>query len=269
MVWTILWGFFCSAVGYLWALEWNQSDEDITASLKSAWESFGGVLGGAAGNTLGNLIVMGGSSVLFAFNEALAVHVLREVGEEALDELAGQAAAVMQAAVPLATNYLFKRAFMKIRTAAGLNPDEAFLSDDAIKQQAAQAWANEPKGDLTGDALAKKKAEFEKGYFDKQKQGQAAIKGERKPWSFANQWEEYVEGVQKKNAFVGNFLENLFEETIDAIQDMGYVAFGAIDSYVAEHKVAHKVSTGDDQPVTVELTLDRSLDDDGTTTTTP
>lgn len=255
---SALWGYFCQAVGYIWSFEWNRSDADMNASLKSAWDAFGGTLGAAVGNTLGNLIVIGGSAAIFFFNEPMALYVLKNVGEEAFEELCGQAAAVTSAAVPLAANYLFTKAYQKIRSAAGLNPDEAYLSDADID---AQIKPRIKSGELTqeqGDALAAKN-----------KTGREALKSERKPFSFANKWEEYVESVQEKNAFWGNFLENMFEETIDAIQSTGYVAFGAVDSYVAEHKLGVQSTGQDNNPVTVELTLDRSLDATATTTAAP
>lgn len=256
---SAIWGYFCQAVSYIWRFEWNQPDDAMNQSLQSAWNAFGGTLGGAVGNTLGNLIVLGGSATLFAFNEAMAVYVLKRVGEEALEELASQAASVMQALVPLAANWLFKKAYMKVRTAIGLNPDAAYKSDEQIT---AEVTARVQAGQLTqaqGNEL-----------IAKNKQGRDALKAERKPFSFANKWEEYVESVQKDNPFWGNFIEEAFEETLDAIQSMGYVAFGAIDSYVAEHKLGHTAATGQGgPPMTVELTLDRSLDPTPTPTPTP
>lgn len=256
---SAIWGYFCQAVSYIWRFEWNQPDDEMNQSLESAWNAFGGTLGGAVGNTLGNLIVLGGSAALFCFNEAMAVYVLKQVGEEALEELAGQAANVMQALVPLVSNWLFKKAYMKVRTAIGANPDAAYESDNDIIDRLSQDVLD---GKITRAQMTE--------MIEKNKQGRDAIKAERKPYSFANEWEEYVESVQKSNPFWGNFLEEAFEETLDAIQDMGYVAFGAIDSYVAEHKLGHTAATGQGgPPVTVELTLNRSLDPDPTPTPTP
>lgn len=248
---SAIWGYFCRTVGFFWRFQWNQSDEQMKASLTAAWNAFGSTLGGAVGNTLGSLIVLGGSTILFAFNEAMAVYVLREVGEESLEELCQQAATVTNAIIPLATNYLFSRAYMKIRNSLGLNPDAAYRSDADLKA--------ELDGRVASGSLTQAQATE---LFNKNKAGRDALKAERKPWSFANQWEEYVEQVQKDNPFWGNFLESLFEETVEAIQERGYVAFGAIDSFIASHKMGTQVAGGQtSEPITVELTLDRSIDD--------
>lgn len=256
---SAIWGLFCRAVSFIWRFQWNQSDAQMQSSLTNAWNAFGSTLGGAVGNTLGSLIVLGGGATLFLFNEAMAVYVLREVGEEALEELAQQAANVTNALVPIISNWVFTNCYIKARNLIGANPDAAFQSDaqiDALYNSEVQS------GRMTQQQANDLKT--------KAKQTRNALKGERKPFSFANQWEEYVEQVQQNNPFWGNFLEECFEETFEAIQERGYVAAQAVDSYITEHKMGQQVANGHTaSPITVELTLNRSLDPDPAPTPTP
>lgn len=243
ITWSIsaVWGLFCAGVQFFWTFEWNTPDDQLDQSLQTAWEAFGGVLGGAVGNTLGNLVVAGGGATLFCFNEPMGLYVLKAIGEEALEEAANQAANVIRAAAPLAARWLFNTCFKKIRTAMGLNPDSVYMTD-------AQMIEEIIAGRMT------------RAQMDKNKAGRDALKAERKPWSFAKAFEEWKESIDDK--FVQNFIEEAFDEFFDAIVDMGYVAASAVDGFIASHKLGHQASTGATQQGTVEITFDRSLDDE-------
>src|ERR671933_2780928 len=99
-----LWSFLIQGVQFLWSFDWNQSDEQLDKSLEGAWDGFGGVLGDFTGYAFGSLISMGTVALgaqLFAFDEALAIHILREMGEDALQQLTARASMVLQALAPL------------------------------------------------------------------------------------------------------------------------------------------------------------------------
>lgn len=256
---SAIWGLFCRAVSFIWRFQWNQSDEQMQASLTNAWNAFGSTLGAAVGNTLGSLVVLGAGATLFVFNEAMAVYVLREVGEEALEELTQQAANVTNALIPIISNWVFTNAYIKARNLIGANPDASFQSDAEISAYY--------QGEVAAGRMTQQLATES---INKVKQTRNALKGGRKPFSFANQWEEYVENVQQNNPFWGNFLEECFEETFEAIQERGYVAANAVDSYITEHKMGQKVASGQSAaPLTVELTLNRGLDPAPTPTPSP
>lgn len=234
---TALWGAFTSAVSFIWHFNWNQSDEELDNSLKSAWDSFGGQLGGLAGRAAGSLIVLSGGAALFCFNETLGLHVLREVGEEALDELVGSAIPVMHSIRNLIGKWLFVNAYKAIRDYMGANPDSFYESD-------AQLVERQINGEITQaqrEAIQKKRD---------------ALKAQRKPWSFANQFEEWIETFPE--GFIRNFVEEFFEEGFEAINELGYVAAQGVDSHVAGHKMGHKVATGSNVSVGVQVQLNRN-----------
>ncbi len=237
------WGFFCSGVQYFWHFNWNASDEELDNSLKSAWDAFGGQLGGLAGKAAGSLVVLGGGAALFCFNEALGMHVLREVGQEAFDELVGSAAPVLQSLSNLAGRWAFNSAYKGIRDAMGMNPDSFYRSDDELVEM-------QLRGEISFDQRMK------------MRKGRDALKAERKPYTFAQEFENWIESFPE--GFVRNFVEEFFEEGFEAIQELGYVAFSAIDGQIAAHKMGSRVATGANVSGVVQVQLNRNTGNLGT-----
>ena len=242
---TALWGAFCSAVSFIWHFNWNQSDAELDQALQSAWDSFGGQLGGLAGRAAGSLIALSGGAVLFCFNEALGLHILREVGEEALEELISSAVPVLQSVRNLLGRWLFQNAYKAIRDYMGANPDSFYETD-------AQLVERQIRGEIT---------QAQRETIQKKRD---ALKSERKPWSFANQFEEWVESFPE--GFIRNFVEEFFEEGFETIQELGYVAFQAVDSHIASHKMGARVASGSNVSVGVQVQLNRNSGSSGTTT---
>lgn len=240
-----LWGMFCQAVSFVWHFNWNVTDQELDAGLTSAFNSFGGVLGGVVGKAAGSLVVLGGGATLFCFNEALAMHVLKEVGEEALEEMTESITPVVRGAMGLVGRWAFNNSYKAVRNALGLNPDAAYLTD-------AQLAAEVAAGRMTQETA------------DKNKKGREALKSQRKPWSFASKTEEWIESIP--NEFVRNFTEEALEEFFEAIVELGYVAFSSIDSYMANQKRGHAVATGSSNGVAVQVQLHRT---NPTTPTSP
>ncbi|HEY9637169.1 MAG TPA: hypothetical protein V6D14_27460 [Coleofasciculaceae cyanobacterium] len=247
---STIWGWVCSAVQFIWRFNWAASDEDLDKNLATALESFGGTLGGALGNALGFITVGAvGGAIIFSFNEALAVHALNEFGEEALEEISSNAAAVIRVGFQLGTRYLFTWAYKALRTAIGLNPDAIYLSDaDIAKKVADKEWTQD--------------------MANKNKKGRDALKAQnkRKPWSFALKWEEFVESIDNK--FLKNFVEEFFEEFFEAVQEGGYVLTSSMDSYYAQNSMANRAHhAATSQEATVMVQLNRP--DNPATPTTP
>jgi hypothetical protein len=125
--WTALWGGIVSASMFLYNFNWNISDAALDQQIQGQWNQLAGSLGGTLGNAMGWLAcgVLPGT-VMFSFNEALGLYVLKNVGEEALEELAGNIANLSRltfaAAGKTAFAYLFKKARRAIR---GEVPEDA------------------------------------------------------------------------------------------------------------------------------------------------
>lgn len=238
-----LWTMFCASVQYIWHFDWNASDEEMDNALKAAWDAFGGQLGGLAGKAAGSLFVLGGGAVLFGFNEALGLHVLREVGSEAFDDMVASAAPVMESAKNLGMRAAFNSTYKAIRDSMGMNPDSFYETDEELVEK-------QLRGEIT----------FEQRM--KARKGRDALKAERKPYTFAENFEKWIETFPE--GFIRNWVENFFEEGIETIQELGYVAFSAVDSHIAAHKMGTKVATGANVSGVTQVQFNRNVGTLGT-----
>jgi lipoprotein signal peptidase len=212
---TTLVQWLVAAVSFIWNFNWNASDSELDNQLNAAVNAFGGVLGGALGNALG-YIVTGtvAGVVLFQFNEPLAVHVLNDLGEEALEEITANAANVIRAGGRILMRYFFNWSYKKLR------------------QMIVGSYS--PK-----EALA----------FQQDKN--------RKPWSFAQKFEEKIESIP--NEFWRNFAEEFFEEFFEATAESLYIIAGSMDSYYTQQKMETNATLkASNAPHTVQVQLNRS-----------
>lgn len=242
-----IWGVIVSTTSFIWNFDWNKSDEAMNAELEAQWTAFGGVLGGFIGQTAGWLITGAvAGSVMFMFNEALAIHVLKELGEEALEELSTAAVGVMQAASRIVGKAIFNWAYQSLRGAITGRDSDLYMSDSQISALIAEKIARGEINQEQGNQLA-----------EKNRKGRDALKAERKPWSFARKWEEYVESIP--NEFMKNFVENAFEEFFDAVSEAGYVAAASADAFYAgnrQSQVSERQSQSRQNVLLVQLNRD-------------
>ena len=215
---STLWNWVCNTTSFIWNFDWNQSDESMDKSLESAWNSFGGTLGGALGNGLGWLLpgLIAGQA-MFQLNVPLAVYVLNEYGEEAMQEIAGNAAAVLRAGSNLLGKAVFNWSYQAVRKKImGGDGTEIYLTDEAIAKQVSD-------GTMTPEVAKKNK------------EGRDALKSAniRKPWSFALAWEEWRE-ENLPNEFWKNFYEEFFEEFFEAIREAGSEICLSIEGFYAD-----------------------------------
>ena len=224
--WSLIWGLSTSTFQFLWNFNWNASDEQIDESIKASYEALGSVFGGTLGNAMGWLACGAlPGAVIFAFNEPLGLYALKNVGEEALEEIAANVA-----------NLIRQTGMTLIRTGISF-----------LYKNIRRIW-REP------DSAVRKKM-IEAGIVDKTKIDKA-IAERNKPWSFAQQMENFVEGIPNK--FIRNFTEEFFEEFSDSCIEAGYVIANSVDSYMAMQRMATDNALGEE--TTVEIVLNRDTD---------
>lgn len=224
-------GLFVSAVTFIDNFDWNASDAQLDAGLQAAWNQFGSVLGGAVGNTLGWLLCgLGTASGIFLFNEALGLYLLKEVGEEALDEILASMRNVLLYTYRLAARAFFTGAYKNLRRLAKkilLDPENPVstmlkgvlgLSDDAIK-----SWGS----------------------------------GKR-PWILSRKREDAISKITPP--FWENFTEDALEEFSEACIESGYVIAGGLDNWFAAQKLAQSTVFGEERAV--EITPNRTAEND-------
>lgn len=223
--WAALWGATVSAVQFIWNFNWNASDAELDSQINSSFNALAGSLGGTIGNALGWLACGAIPGVVIAaFNEPMGLYVLEQVGEEALEEIAGNLANLIKQTATSLVRAATIWSYKNIRT-LWRKPDSVF------KQQLIASG-------MKPDSVEK------------------AMQERNKPWSFAQKTEDFIDNIP--NQFVKNFTEELFEEFADACIEAGYVVAGSVDSYLAMQKTANQNILGEEK--TVEILLNRSAD---------
>jgi hypothetical protein len=213
-----LWSMFTSAAIELYYFDWNIPDDRIDQQAKARWSAYGSILGGTAGNALGYFACgIVPATSLFAFDERLASYVLREVSEEAFEELTFEIAYVIR---------------MSLRNLARQTAGWMY--------KGARRWLKDPKNPIGGLLFG--------GRADDVREKWGASNSES--WSFAQAVEEKVEKIPSQ--FWQNFTEELIEEAIDACIEAGYVVSNSIEGYYAQQKLAQTLSNERQRVVEVQ-----------------
>lgn len=221
--WTLsaLWGLIVQSVNYVWNFNWNVTDKDLDRQAQARWNSYASTLGGLAGNTFGWFAcgILPGVTI-FAFNKAMGLYVLKNVGEEALEELSANVAAVVRQSIRNLSANAFTWAFKNTRN-----------------------WLKQPNNVFAQALFGNRYAQVMKEWG---KQGGPS-------WSFASALEDRIEKIP--NQFLRNFLEEFLEEAWDACVEAGFVVANSVESYLAMQKEAQRQILGPER--IVEVTPDR------------
>ncbi|MEP0799077.1 hypothetical protein [Funiculus sociatus] len=224
--WTLLWSVVVSVGQFIWNFNWNITEAESNQQIQSLFNS----LAGSAGTTLGNAVgwlACGAipGMILTAFNEPLGLYVLKNVGEEAAEELAANLSNLIRQTAIQGSQVLLTWLYTQTR--------KFWRKEDSVIRQELMKTGKLKKEDI-----------------DK------AIADRNKPWSFASATEEKIDAIP--NETLKSFVENFFEEMADACIEAGYVVAGSVDSYMAQAKVANQGILGTER--TVEILLDRSTE---------
>lgn len=216
-----LWGLIVQARNFIWTFNWNVSDTDLDRQARARWENMGSLLGGLAGNAFGwfSCGVLPGVS-MFRFNPAMAVYVLKEVGEEALEELAANAAFVVRTIFRNLAQDAFSWGFKNFRH-----------------------WMKQPDNVFAQALFGERYAQVMKNWG---RQGGPS-------WSFASALEEVVESIP--NRFWRGFAEEFLEEAWDSCVEAGFVVANSVESYLAMQRMQQETILGSER--VIEVTPDR------------
>lgn len=221
---TKLWSWIVSGVQFIYNFNWNISDTAIDKQIQGLWNSFGGILGGAVGRAIGWLgcgVVP--AATVFSFNQSLGTHLLKEVGEQALDEMLDAASEVINAGFRMGTQATFLWLYKDVRRALK-DPNNVF-----------------------GQGL---RAVLGSKTIDNWGSGES--------WTIAKAVEETIEKIP--DAFWRNFTEEMLEEGSEACIEAGFAVAGGIDAFLAQQAMQDNSVLGPDR--TVEITPDRSAPDE-------
>lgn len=229
---TAIWGAIVGGAQFLINFNWNTTDDEFEAAIKSKETAWYGQLGETFGTAAGWFLCgVTPALVMGVFNEKLMLHVLSQVSDEAFEEVSSELYALLNLGARHQMSNLGARLFMGARA--------------LIKRAAA--------GDsdtLLGGAVS---AILEKFPQTKEAIKKWGNKGQ-KPWSIAGKIQEWVESFPEGNfkEFLEEFIDALGESCIEA----GYVVAGGIDDFVMQQRLAQDQINGPDR--VVECLLNRS-----------
>jgi hypothetical protein len=227
--WTAVFGWFIGGLKFIFSFNWQTSDDEFEAALAAAEVAWYGQLGETLGTAAGWILCGVVPGLLIGIvNEAMMLHVLQDVSEEAFDEITGEIDALLKLGARQQVNknasYLFMGMRALIKRAA--NGDADTLLGGAIDlvfesfpnmREAAKTWGN--KGN--------------------------------KPWSFAIAVQDFIETLPegKVQEFAEEFVNALGESCVEA----GYVVAGGVDNFIMEQKLAKRQQLGQERVVEVLL----------------
>jgi hypothetical protein len=226
-----VWSLLVQGFWQLYYFDWNITDQSIDQLLAQQKAILAGQLGETVGNLLGYLVCgVIPSAAIMAFNEPLGAYLLKEVGEEALDEFLANFQQLLRMSFRMGVQRIAFEAYKNIRrNVRNLVKDPNSLTSRTIKN-------------LFGDNVLK------------------ALQGwgtTNKPWSFATAIEEWIESFN--NPAIENFLEELIESFIDGCIEAGYVVAGGLDSWVAQQRLTESNSEFGPE-TTIEILPNREVE---------
>jgi hypothetical protein len=175
-----LWSRIVQNVQFAINFDFGTSDAALEAQLKGQWDAYAAQLGGVVGNSLGWVLcgVIPGA-FLVKFNAVMGARVLKEVGEEALDEISANINFLAQTGTRNLTRAGFIRQFKNLRR-----------------------WLNDPTHPLY--------------YLLPESLRQAWATG--KSWTIAQQIENRIESIENQawQNFVEEFWEETGDACIEA-----------------------------------------------------
>lgn len=209
----------------IYYFNWQISDSEIDRLLAQQKTILAGYLGSTAGNLAGYLLCgVVPSATIMTFNEPLGAYLLKEVGEEALEELVSNLQLLLRATFNMGAQRIAYESFKNMRK----NVRE-FVKDPNSPQS---QFIRRVFGNNLDNAL------------------RSWGKEGNKPWSFAGAVEEWIESF--KDPAIENFLENFVDDLIDSCIEAGYVIAGGLDSWVAQQKLAQATQFGVEEVVEIQ-----------------
>jgi hypothetical protein len=225
---SFLWGLAVSTQQAIYNFNWRQTDEEIDNQIKGIQSALFAIAGGALGNALGWAVcgILPGV-VITRFNPALGAYVLKEVGEEALDEFIGNLQALARYSAQALIRTWIYNAF-----------------------KAGRKWL------FTNPTFLKRKiAEFVGINYDSERE--LYLSKKRGHWSFYSRDQEKLDSI--KDPGWRAFIEEFYEEFGEACIEAGFVVAYSVESYYAMNRRENESVLGVDQAV--EIKPDRSTNE--------
>jgi hypothetical protein len=226
------WSIIVQSAQFAWNFNWDVTDQQLDAMLNNLQILIASQLGATAGSLAGYLVCGAlPGAVMLKFNKALAVKILKDVGEEALEEFAANLAMVCQTALNGLIQMTFINFYKNARRAL-----KTFFQNP-----------NSPQNQFFSSIFGEGFNSFIAGWGDG-----------KDNYSFANLMEEKIESIP--NLALRSFVEEFVEEFADSCIEAGYIVAGGLDDWVATQKLQKTALLGEQK--IVELTPNREAPDE-------
>lgn len=217
---TGLWQKAVATYQFIFNFNINATDKQLEDQIKAAEIALAGARGALKGTTLGYLVCgIAPTATIAVVNEPLALYLLAKVGEEAAEEIASKAAALInlqnQKNAQTAFYHFFKNNRAIIRN--------AILGSAKVLQ-----FFRVPIDD---EAIEK------------------ANKQRDQPWSLANAMDESIERIADPSQRAET--EEFWEEFGEACIEAGYIVAGGLDSWILQQRVER----GSDAPADEDVII--------------
>lgn len=211
---------------------WNSTDAQLDQQIRQAEIGLAAARGGLAGKSLGFAICGLIPTVTIAtFNEPMALYILKELGEEAAEEIAQSLAALINLQMQQWARMTFINLFKNYRS---------ILRPAALG--VAQILVN--AGILSQDSVNK------------------ANQKKNEPWTFAGAMDDTIESI--KDPIEQAYAEEFWEEFQESCIEAGYIVAGQADAFIAQQRMTAQTinSMINGSEKIIEIDLDRSDDSD-------
>lgn len=228
-----LWSWIQGGIGFIFNFNWNITDKEIDSILRGMRLALVGQLGETFGNSIGFLIcgILPGV-VIAKFNKPLAAYVLKEVSEEAFDELMGNLRVLLRQSANTLAAHAFYGLYKNTR-----NFIKDFFKDPNSPQS---QFGRRLIGDNFNDAIKSWGAEGSK------------------PWSFSIGLQNWIESIE--NDYVQEFVENAWEGFVEGCSEAGFVLAQSLDSWYAQQRLQNNQVLGEE--TAIEITPNREVPDE-------
>lgn len=204
-------------VEFVWNFDWNISDKEINQERQYAIQQGAGLLGGALGVTVGQLLCgQIANTVTFKIDPSMAIAIREEVSEEAFQEIVETWKSTANQVFELANEQAFYFAYENIRRTI----KKSALAEKIVGRDVLKAWGDEDSGSF----------------------------------SFAQWQSEQIQKIPNPN--VQSFVEEFTEELWDSCKEAFMVVANAVDSQLALSKSQLRDAILGEQRI-IELTPNR------------
>lgn len=218
--WGKLWQYVIGGVRYLLNFNINMDTATIDAQIQQAEIALAGAKGALIGQSLGFAICgIIPAATIAVFNQPLALYMMKELGEEAAEEIAASLGNLIS---------------LQIQQGAKMGFLALFKNHKDLVRGAAIGFANllVRAGVITQESVDKATAE------------------RNKPWSIASSLEASIESIE--DPVDQAYAEELWEELADSCIEAGYIIANSADGYFAQQRMANEAVLGTERIVEIQ-----------------